>query len=42
MKKKGNLVLFVDNNIEDENNTIEDNEIARTGTVTKDESGVVS
>ena len=40
--KKGNLVLFVDNNIEDDNNTIEDNEIVRTRTVTKDESGVVS
>ena len=40
--KKGNLVLFVDNNIEDDNNTIEDNEIARTRTVTKGESDVVS
>ena len=42
MKKKGNLVLFVDNNIEDDNNTIEDNEIARTRIGTKYESGVVS
>ena len=29
-KKKGNLVPFVDNNNEDDNNTIEDNKIART------------